>query len=261
MKTLATAVLALLAAIPAAADDTLGIRVREWLAAIDGHVQAEGGSVSSTDIDLDSELGIDDPDLTHEVQIYARIPVVGRLYLGAWWVRFEGDKTLDQSITYADQTFAAGTRIESELSLSVYYFTYEYVLPIPMSFGEAGWVEAGVLASVRGMVAEGRVEGGGQTGEDEAALAIPIVGVHGAAQVTRWLRGDVEVAGLPVRYGDNRAMYLEAYGEVVAQPFLGFFAGVGYKFVSLDLHVESGNELFDVDLTLDGFYLTAGWRF
>jgi hypothetical protein len=242
-----------------AQDDMVGIRLREWYATLEGRIEAQGGSIPTTSISLDRTLGLDDQEVVHEVQAYLRIPLLGRFYAGWWFSTFEGDETLSRTITFADQTFTASTPVESKLDLDVYYLSYEFVLPT-IPDGDLLKAEIGVLVGLRGMVADGEVSAAGQEASEDGAIGFPVLGVHGALRVTDWLRADAEIMGLPFEYGSSSVTYVEAFGEVVAQ--LGpVFAGVGYKFVSIDLADHRGDTDFDLNIGISGVYVTAGLRF
>ena len=75
-----------------------------------------------------------------------------------------------------------------------------------------------------------------------------------------YVRAEVEVLGLAFAYGGYRMHYLEAYGEIVTEPLPWVFAGVGYKYVNLNLHYNA-TQKFDLDVGVSGIYFTVGVRF
>ena len=251
----------LAAASPAfAQDETIGARWREWNVSIRGHIQGQGDAIPSGDIDVVDTLGYDRPENGHELQLCLSIPVLGRFYAGYWWVDFDGSETLERTITFADRTFTAGTTIESELNLDMYYLTYEFGFPSLPLGGDTIRLDLGVQLGVRALVAEGSIENALFSADDSGGTGIPVIGAHAALQVTPFLRAELELAGMAVSYGSTSLSYVEAFGEIVGQ--LGpAFAGVGYKYASLDLDDERGDSDLDVNITLDGFYITAGVRF
>jgi hypothetical protein len=249
-----------LAATPALVqDETIGVRWREWKAAIDGHIQGQGDVVPASDIDVDDTLGYEREN-GHEIQLYLNIPFFGRFYGGYWWIGFEGEETLDRTITFDDQTFTAGTRIDSELDLDMYYLTYEFVLPSLPLGGDDLRLDLGIQAGVRVLLVEGSIESSLFQGEDSGGTGIPVLGLHGMLQVTPFARAELEIAGMSVSYGSSSLRYVEAFGEIVGQ--LGpAFAGVGYKWCNLDMRDNRGDTELKLDITLEGLYLTAGLRF
>ena len=250
-------------AMPALAqDETAGFRVREWYAKLNGDIKVQTDSVAlpATTIDIDSELGLGSAEFAHEIQGYLAVPVLGKFYAGAWFTRLEGDKTLGRDINFEDETFFASTRVKTELDLDVYYLTYEFSFSPPT--GDFIDLEVGLQAGVRGILAEGAISEStfGLSESDTGFGVLPVIGVHGAVSFTEWLRADVEVVGLTFKQGSSKATYLEAYAEIVAQ--LGpVFGGVGYKYVLIEIGDNRGSVDFDLDVVLDGIYLTAGVRF
>ena len=256
---IATALLALLAAAPAwAQDEYVGVRLREWYARINGEVFAETEVLPTNTIDLDQHLGLGQAEFAHEIQAYLHLPFVGTFYLGGWTADYKGDRWLSETVTYGEETFTAGTQVDSELELAVGYLTYEFDLSI--SLGEIAKLELGPMAGVRLIAARGSIDNEFVSAEESGEGGLPVVGFHAALQATEWLRADVEVMGLAFRAVDRRAVYVEAYAEVVAQ--LGpLFAGVGYKYVKVELQDKSTSTEFEAKVTMDGLYLTVGVRF
>jgi len=240
-------------------DEYIGVRLREWHAKMEGQIQGQGQSLPAFDVDLDRHLGIEDSENVHEIQGYLGIPLLGSVYVGWWFGTFKGDRTLTETIVFADQQFDVNTTVQSELELNVYYLSFEIGLPaIPL--GDVLQFKVGILPGVRVIHADGEVENEFFRGQDEGIIGIPLVGVHAALQVTPYLRADVEVMGLSFKYGDSSGTYIEAFVEAVGQ--IGpLFGGVGYKYVDLDLHDHRGDTDFDLMIDITGPYLTVGVRF
>lgn len=253
--------LSLAAATPAFAqgDEFIGGRWREWKAAISGRLEGQGDLVPASNIDVADTLGFEREN-GHEIQLYLNFPVLGRLYAGYWWIDFDGQEVLERTITFADRTFTAGTPVDSELELDMYYLTYEFVFPSLPLGGDDLRLDLGVQAGLRGLFVEGSIESNLFSAEDSGGVGTPVLGLHGALQVTPFVRAELEVAGMAMSYGKSSLTYVEVFAEVVGQ--LGpAFAGVGYKWCGLDMKDERGDVDLKIDLTLEGFYLTAGLRF
>ena len=261
MKGLAAALLFLSAATPAMADEIVGVRVREWFARMSGSIEADDGSGTSTRLDLAHDLGLDDRNLTHEIQAYLGIPVLGRIYLGWWRAHDTGSETLDRTIEFEGFTYTASTQVDSEVTLDVAYLTYEFAFPtIPV--GDLVSIDLGVHVSLRGLRGEGTIEEstGGNRESESGVVGLPTIGARAAVQLFKLVRVEVEATGLTFSYGDWEMHYWEFSGEVVVQPLPWLYAGVGYK--SASIHVEKeGDERFLVDVGVAGLYITAGVKF
>jgi hypothetical protein len=261
MKFIAAAFVFLFAGSPAVAgDEIIGVRVREWFARMSGTLEAADGG-TSTRIDLAADLGLDDRNLTHEIQGYLAIPVLGRIYLGWWRAHDTGSETLDRDIEFEGFTFNASTRVDSEVTLDVGYLTYEFAFPtIPV--GDLVSIELSAQVSLRAIRGEGKISesAGGQSGEDDGVVGFPTIGGHVTVQLFKLIRVELEAVGLTFSYGDWSMHYWEIYGEVVAQPLPWLFAGVGYKLANIHVDKE-GTQRFLVDVGVAGVYITAGLRF
>jgi len=259
MKIAAAAFLFLSAAPLMAQDEHVGVRVREWYARMSGTVQGEENGIGSSTLDLSDDLGLGHRNFSTELQLYARIPVVGRIYAGWWRAHDSGSSVLDQTITYAGQTFTAATSINSEVTLDTAYLTYEFAFPtIPLP--ALGKLELGASLGLHAFRGEGSVVGSGIDAKGDGIMGLPTLGAHATVELFDVLRAEVEVLGMAFSYSDNQAHYLEAYAEVVAEPLPWLFAGLGYKFAAINVSHEGSNS-FHVDVDISGLYLTAGVRF
>jgi hypothetical protein len=261
MKGLSAAILFLLASPAFAQDEHVGIRVREWFARMSGTVEADDGSGTSDRLDLASDLGLGDRNLTHEIQAYLRLPVLGRIYAGWWRAHDEGSETVQRTFDFEGVTFTASSRIDSEVTLDVAYLTYEFAFPtIPI--GDLVRLELGAQLGLRGLRGHAVVDDSlsGRHADETGTVGLPTLGAHVTAQLFTYVRAEVEVLGLTFSYGDWSAHYLEASAEVVAQPLPWLFGGVGYKYVALNVH-HDGSDKFAVDVGVAGVYITFGVRF
>lgn len=253
----------LMTATPAAAqDEIIGVRVREWFARMGGTIEADDGSGTSETIDLGADLGLADRNLTHELQAYLRIPVLGRIYLGWWQAHDSGSETLTRTFDFMGVQFTASTQVDTDVTLDVGYLTYELALPTIPLVEEALSFEIGLQVSGRVIRGKGSISEstGGQSAADDGIIGFPTLGGHVTVTLLSVVRAEVEVVGLAVAYGSARIRYIEAFGEVVAQPLPWLFAGVGYKMTNLDFRAE-GTQRFVLDVTVSGLYITAGVRF
>ncbi len=249
-----------LAAAPAfAQDEHIGLRVREWFARTSGTISSQENGVPPTSLDLTDDLGLGDQQLTHEIQVYGRIPFFGRLVAGWWRSHDAGHDVLSQTINFAGQTFTQSTPIDTEYTLDVAYLNYELVLPtIPL--GDLVKFEIAPSLGVTGIWASGSIDSAAISGSDSGKVGLPTVGVHGTLRLFDFVRTEAEIRGLQFRYGDHEAHYFEAYGEAVVEPLPFLFAGVGYKLVQMNVK-NTGNNPSHVDLDIAGFYITFGARF
>ena len=187
--------------------------------------------------------------------------MVGRIYGGWWRAHDTGSETITRTIDFEGIQFTVADRVDSEVTLDVAYLTYEFAFPtIPV--GDVLKLEFGAQLGARLMHGAGSIQDTvtGERGSGSGTAGLPTLGVHVTAELFKYVRAEVEVAGLTFSYGDWSLHYLEASGEVVAQPLPWLFAGVGYKHVALDIR-HDGRDKFAVDVSVAGLYITFGVRF
>jgi hypothetical protein len=261
MKTAVPAALFLFAAAGAAGaqDDLVGIRGRYWYAQLNGTAESTGGVVPPTVIDLDQELGLNDIEPILELEGWIQIPVLGRISAGYWHGVFSGNRTLSQDISFEDITFTAGTNVSSELDLMVASLSYEFVLPsIPV--GDLFAFEIGLLLGIRYLEAEAEVVSAIESVSDSGSGGLPVLGVHVTLLFAELIRLEGQLAGLAFSYSDTATAFVDAFLEATVS-FGPFFAGAGYRYITFVLEQQDDPEAYEVDLAIDGFYLTAGVRF
>lgn len=243
----------------AAQDDSVGARLRYWYAQLNGTAESTGGVVPPTVIDVDEELGLDDIEPIPEIEAWIQIPVLGRFSAGYWAGTFKGQNTLSTDIAFDDIAFTAGTSVAAELDLMVASLSYEFVLPsIPV--GDLLAFEIGLLAGIRYLEADADVSGGGSSAADSGNGGLPVIGVHATFLIAELVRIEGQIAGLAWEYSDTTTAFVDAYLEATVS-FGPIFAGGGYRYVSFFIEQQDDPDAYEVDLAIDGFYLTAGVRF
>jgi hypothetical protein len=235
-------------------DVVVGARVREWFARYDGAVTADGRPNNGTRFDAASDLGLDDYELAHEIQVSLDTPTIGRFTVGYWRLRLEGDAALAAGANFDGSTFPAGTTVESRLAFDVLYLDYELPLvrdPLRLDF----------VAGVRYLSGEADLEGGGV--DEHANLNRPLLlpGVHVGSQFNPWLRGDAKVEGLAFSAHNVKARYVETEAELSIMPTEGLSLSLGYRQVFTYFKARKDSLNFDLDGSIGGFYLAVGYRF
>ncbi|HYE98174.1 MAG TPA: hypothetical protein VEJ18_04650 [Planctomycetota bacterium] len=242
-----------------AQEGSLGARARWWRAELSGDLRADGDRFPGTTIDVDNELGLDDRTEIPEIQAWLEFPFIGRIVAGYWWADVDGERTLTRSVTFEDITFSTSERVDTELELDVFYAHYQFLFP-SLPVGPEGELQVGVLAGLRVVRAEASIDSSFRSVQDSGIVGLPVVGAGAALELFGWLRAEAELLGLTFSYSDVESTYFEASLELTSR-FGPAFAGVGYKFASADVTVDTGDDEFNADVELKGLYFTAGLRF
>ena len=209
---------------------------RYWFADLDASTRIESGSIPGTRIDIGQDLDVGDENLP-EIRLTLSTGLNGKLRLAYLQGSFDGDTTLGQSIQFSGTTFAANTRVESDLDL--YYGRIGWTWQFPVV---PGVFKIGPLVDLKGIVIDASVRSPG-TGLRESALlpmAFPTIGAMLSVTPLAALDIFAEVSG----------MTLGGLGHVVdAEAGLRF---IPVRFVTL----SAGYRVFDVRIEHDDDFAT-----
>jgi hypothetical protein len=242
-------------AAPAAAQEVeVGVRLREWYARYDGAVTSDGRQNNGTRLDAASELGLDDHEFAHEIQISLDVERWGRFAAGYWRLRLEGDEVLGGDANFDGQSFPAGTAVESKLSFDVLYLDFEYP-------AVAGPVDVGLIAGLRYLSAEADLERDGADEHSNLNRPLLLPGLRVGGDLSPWLRADARLEGLAFSAHNVRARYVESEAELAAEALPGLQLSLGYRRIWASFKAREESLNFDLDGAIGGFYLALGCRF
>ena len=227
---LLAALLVLVAPTPTVAQ-VVDLEGRYWFTNLDASTKVESGSLPGTRIDVGQDLRVDDANIP-EVRLTFSTGVHSKLRLAYLQGSFDGDTTLSQSIRFSGTTFAATTRVDTDLDL--YYgrigWTWQFAA-VP------GIFTIGPLLELKGVVVDATIRSPG-TGLRESAtlpMAFPTVGAMLSVTPISALDLFAEVSGMT--FGD--------FGHVVD-------AEIGLRFIPIRfVTVSAGYRLFDLRVSND----------
>ena len=104
----------------------VGVRGYYWFPGLSGDMRVDDAGITGSTIDLESDLDMDDESYP-VVEAFAGLGN-HHLSLSYYSADYSGTTTLSESITFAGDTFTAGTRVRSSLEYSIFDFMYQYDL-------------------------------------------------------------------------------------------------------------------------------------
>ena len=187
--------------------------------------EASGGQPGD-EVDLEDFLGIPDNETIFQLDALFRIAYYHRVEFGTFELRRNSAITLPQDIDFGDQTFVAGTDVQTRVESEVLRLAYGYSL-MRDSQKELG-VSAGV--SFLQFDTELRASATQQLERVKVSAPLPTLGVYGLLALgDKWRLGaDIDVFALDFDYYDGYLAYASLgldrkFGDV-------FGAGIGYNF-------------------------------
>ncbi|MBI5641897.1 MAG: hypothetical protein HY954_00315 [Deltaproteobacteria bacterium] len=246
MKKFGLAVFAFLVAIffSSTASAVVDVEGRYWLTDLDGTVQVSSDGVG-TDIDLANDLGVDNKKNFFEGRITLELGS-HKLRYGFVPLKWDGSKTLTETITFAGQSYTASADVESEMNLNYHRLGYEY------DFIDALNNKLGVILELKYFDGDVSLRSSALGLDETDSIKIPLPTVGVAAQVGLPMIFSVggEITGITL---GSQAYLVDGEASVNIKPFPFVVISGGYRIFKM--HVDYDNN--KADLTLKGPFLTV----
>lgn len=240
MRKIAVAVACFLAVVLANTDAFALLKVdgRYWFTNLDANAKVSKGGVIGTDLDLVKDLGIDDKKNFWEGRITLELGH-HKIRYGFTPLKWDGSRTLSQSITFNGRTYSASTTVDTKLNLDYHRLGYEY------DFIDLLDNRLGVIVELKYFDADARLKDT-SLGIDESKKVrapIPTVGIGGQVGLPFLFSVGGEVTGITV--GKN-AYLVDAEAGVNLKPFPFVVISGGYRIFKL--HLENNDDKGNVTL-------------
>lgn len=247
------------AAMTSAGDETIGVRYRYWLAGIDGKFTASDTGVPGTNIDVESDLDLGE-EAVPELGAWLHIPFLGH-FRGTWWKgEFEGSETLTANVTFSGTTFTTGTPVNSTIDLDIATVVWDIGLISPEIAGTG--FELALQIGAKYMVAGAEIESSALTANEKVRGGVPVVGARFAVHLTDSFNIEAEASGLAVDRSGIEITFVDASLEATYDIIGGVYFGAGYRLVQLLAKDDDATRSdVEIDISIEGFTATVGWRF
>jgi hypothetical protein len=231
--------LLLLWAMPAGAFE-IGARGYYWFPTFKTDMKSDGAAKPGTEINLKDNLDMGTKAFP-AVEVFGGL---GRSHLGLTYtpINYSGSTTLASKIDFNGQTFAAGTKVDSDLELRMLDLEYRFTA-LNMENILAGF-SLDAIGQIKYIDGEGKISAAnGTEGKHTLKLPIPMVGVGAhVGLLLNLLEARAKITG--ISYSGN---YLyEALADLSLTPF-----------PLLDIH--AGYKVIRVHLDRDDFFLNANF--
>jgi hypothetical protein len=252
LRTVLPAVLAVLLAQGVAFGQIVELEGRYWFTDLSSSIKAKRGSLPATDIDMGDDLGLKSASAPEGRLTFLTGPN-SRIRLAYTRLDFEGEKTVGRTITFDGTTFAANSRMASDLEIQ---------------YGRLGWIweplgipkilKFGGILEAKGFLIDASVRTRGATPEVKESATLPLVlptlGLALDLTIYPKVHLFAEVSGLPA--GDlGHIVDAEAGLRYSLLPIVTLSAG--YRL--FDMRVEDGDDR--AKLRLYGPFVGASLRF
>ena len=215
------------------------IRLGAFNSSIDTEVIRDASDGQPGDeLDLEDFLGVADEETIFQIDALFRVAYFHRLELGYFELRRNGQTLLERDINFGDETFVAGTEVETSIESKYVRLAYSYSLMRDRQ------KELGVTAGLTYSSFEIGLNANDtqQSERLKVNAPLPTLGVFGSVAIgSKWRLGaDIDVFGLDFDQYDGYMAYLNLgldrkFGDVIS-------AGIGYNIYAMSLN-SKGDDL------------------
>jgi len=214
----------------------------------DSQTRIDGETSPGTDVDLETDLGLERSDTVFRVDAYWRFADKHRLDVSAFDLSRSASKQVEKEIIWDDTTYPINTRVDAEVDLAIYKAAYTWMfLKRDRSFlGATIGLYVADIGATLSASATGSVE------SSDVTAPLPVVGLRGEYRFAdRWsLRGSGEI--FAIEYGDYDGSLYDFFVGLDFSATETIALGVGVNSVELDVGVTKGGFQGDVDWQYDG---------
>lgn len=214
----------------------------------DSQTRIDGEASSGTDVDLESDLGLEKSDTVFRVDGYWRFAEKHRFDFSAFDLSRSASKQIEREVIWNDTIYPINTTVDAELDLAIYKAAYTWMfLKRDRSFlgATVGLYIADIGATLSGSA-------GGSVESSDLTAPLPVIGLRGEYRFAdRWsLRGSGEIFAIEYDIYDG-----SLYDFFIGLDFSAtetISVGIGVNSVQLDIGVDKSSFQGDLDWQYDG---------
>ncbi len=231
------------------ANAIVDVEARYWFTNLDANIEASSGAVIGTDLNLVSDLGIDDHESFPEGRITLELGH-NRLRYAYMPLSWSGNTTISSSLSFAGMIFPSSTRVSTDVQFDYHRFSYEY------DFIDKLNNRLGLIVEVKYL--DGRVNlKDAAFGLDESTrlqIPIPAVGVGGELAIPFLANVRAEITAMSL---GSLAYVVDGEVNIGFKPLPFVNVSAGYRY--LRFHIEQDTDIGSV--TLRGPFITLSANF
>lgn len=211
---------------------TAGAEVGGWFTELDAKVKSSTTALVGTEIDVVSDLGVDDSESIPAGEIWLKLGEKNKFSLSYFGIDYSGQKTITKSINFNNQTYSISDAVSSKLEISVTELGYERtVLSNEMA-------KLGLTIGIKHMDFEGSLSTTAISKSESIDGLVPMVGFVVEVTPIEQLSICAECNGISIDAGD------------VDGSLVDLTLGVKYNFNEY-WHIFGGYRYFNINVDSD----------
>src|SRR6185436_5656410 len=202
---------------------------------------------AGVDVNFEDALGLEQRKWIGEVSMYWRISERWRVDLDYFDLDRSASRALATDISWGDQTFTAGTTVNSSVQIS------DLRAAVGYSFFRRADKELGVGLGVHTLKFKASMDAAGIGARTESATApLPIFAIYGTFALTDTWALSLRTDWLSLDYDKYSGSIRASAIDLIYQPFKHVAFGVGMHTLNLKAQVDNPNSKFQARVNLNG---------
>lgn len=229
-------------------DPRYSISVGAFFADRDTQTRVDGEDGSGTDVDLESDLGLDKSDTVFRIDAYWRFAEKHRVDFSAFDLSRTASQLIDREIMWGDTTYPVNTQVDAELDLTIYKAAYTWEF---LKRGRS-FLGATLGLYVMDFGATLFADSLGSRESNDLTAPLPVFGLRGEYRFAdRWsLRGSGEV--FVIEYGDFDGSLYDLFAGIDFSMTDNVAFGIGVNSVKIDVGITKDSFQGNLDWAYDG---------
>ncbi len=210
-------------------------------------VDASGGGTGS-DVDLETEFGLDASDSVFRIDGYWRFRPKHRIDATAFDLSRRATKQIGRDIDWNGTVFPISTTVDSDFDLKIYKVAYTWSF-MQRDNGYLGLTAGLYVADIGASVSAPSI---GEREVSDVTAPLPVIGLRGEYEISeKWsVRASGELFAL--EYDDFDGSLFDFYAGIDYQLFDHTAIGIGINSVGLDVDISNEDLTGNVDWQYDG---------
>jgi len=234
---------------PNVVEDRLRVEVNLFGASLETRLRVdESPTQPGTEINAEDDLGLDDTQLLPQVE-FTLLPGERHLVrFSAFASHRSAQKVIDKDISFDDEDYLTGERVDSRLDLTMFGLTYGYRILLRQRSEITGTLGIQIADVEANAVVRSRV-----VRESESGVApLPLIGVEGRYDFTQRWSAEARAQYLKVDVSQVDGSILDARLAVTwrVNPYL--VLGLGYRTFQIEVDSKDEDTPGFVDLSIAG---------
>ncbi|MCE9581463.1 MAG: hypothetical protein K8T20_02995 [Planctomycetes bacterium] len=242
-------------------DYLIKVEGRAWLARLEGSAEVGTEDIDGSKIDWHDDLDLGNDKIAVEglAQVrFKRLRVEARYFQQ----EYESSQVVSDSFTYNGTKYNTFDDVDSEVTVRSGGVDAEFML-IDVGEAKKAGFRLGLGVGGRYLYAEGAVkkDPNGPRERVDSDTVIPVARASASFGFLNCISLEADAEAMYIRYREIRTGFLDATVQAKFYLFQNVAIGAGYRYIGIDLEDRRGDDHFDIEMAVQGFFAEVTIQF